>query len=277
MRLRCVIRSTGSLVCAACRINLSLHLTFSPFFLNAPNFQLLHAAGSGRYQAVTPQTSDRNAPVSVLATTVSKEVRRSDDSSQPCSTAGSSLNLALYIASWHRVDAERFSCNAATKTCDVDPHGTFTDHSLCDANCNQGLGARQAPQPTVSTLQIKITHNSTAKIPASGRGCRMDDTHANPAGAWQKMGSPAYPTPEQIATLDTASQLVEEVVVCPGLPIPPADCGREFQIVSLTRNHFLFAVSFGAGHQADQPYGIPCYGATGGRFSNVHCVVRQHL
>lgn len=41
----------------------------------------------------------------------------------------------------------------------------------------------------------------------------MDDMHANPEGAWQKMGSPAYPTPEQISTLDAASQLVEEVVV----------------------------------------------------------------
>ncbi len=38
---------------------------------------------------------------------------------------------------------------------------------------------------------------------------RIDQTHSNSYTAWQKMGSPANPTPEQVATLEKAGQLQE--------------------------------------------------------------------
>lgn len=40
----------------------------------------------------------------------------------------------------------------------------------------------------------------------------IDDTHTNPLGAWQAMGSPKYPTPEQLAVIRGASELDYELL-----------------------------------------------------------------
>jgi xylan 1,4-beta-xylosidase len=51
---------------------------------------------------------------------------------------------------------------------------------------------------------------SVAGLPA-GRATvthyRIDETHSNSYSAWQKMGSPQEPTPQQYAALERASEL----------------------------------------------------------------------
>ena len=57
--------------------------------------QLLHQrAGSTRYEAVTPHTKDRNAEVTVLATTLASSA---SDADSPCSASGSALNLGMCV------------------------------------------------------------------------------------------------------------------------------------------------------------------------------------
>jgi hypothetical protein len=170
--------------------------------------QTLYAAGTGRYSAVTPQTHDRNSAISVLATTIATESHRTK--LLPCSTTDSAMNLALYIASWHRVDAEHFSCDAKTKTCNVDPSGSYTDHSLCDALCSQNA-TKNAKMST--TLIITIKHASGSKIPSTAQACIMDDVHTNPQTAWEAMASPVYPNATEIQVMDKASELHKESLV----------------------------------------------------------------
>jgi xylan 1,4-beta-xylosidase len=54
--------------------------------------------------------------------------------------------------------------------------------------------------------KVKITHY------------RIDDTHSNSYTAWQRMGSPAQPTPEQYTQLEKAGQLEEIHPLPPGVP-----------------------------------------------------------
>ena len=70
-----------------------------------------------------------------------------------------------------------------------------------------------------NTLGSKDLKNETFQISFfgvtssySGTLERIDETHANPQAAWIKMGSPTYPTPQQIAIMDHASLLVPEPI-----------------------------------------------------------------
>jgi xylan 1,4-beta-xylosidase len=181
--------------------------------------QALHAAGTQRYAAATPQTQDRNAPVSVLATTVA-DAAQAIPNALPCSLVKSALNLSVYVASWHRMDATRFSCDSATNTCKTDPSGPYTDEALCDANCGHSAAAKQKQQQQASvgvnvntTVLITIKHDTGAPVPTAATACMIDDTHANPQAAWTAMGSPVYPTQDQIAQLDAASNVVAQPLV----------------------------------------------------------------
>jgi xylan 1,4-beta-xylosidase len=41
------------------------------------------------------------------------------------------------------------------------------------------------------------------------RHFRIDNEHSNSYSAWQRMGSPAHPTPAQVAELQAASELAQ--------------------------------------------------------------------
>lgn len=51
---------------------------------------------------------------------------------------------------------------------------------------------------------------------AAARHWRVDATHANALGAWQKMGSPARPSADQVAQLQAASRLEAEPLALTG-------------------------------------------------------------
>ena len=53
---------------------------------------------------------------------------------------------------------------------------------------------------------------SEGTTPTHTRMARIDVDHANPMAAWIAMGSPTYPSPSQLAKLETASELVWEDV-----------------------------------------------------------------
>lgn len=58
--------------------------------------------------------------------------------------------------------------------------------------------------PPAETVTVTVLGNtaSTAKLE------RIDSHHANPRGAWEKMGSPTYPTKAQIAAMMAASEVI---------------------------------------------------------------------
>jgi xylan 1,4-beta-xylosidase len=60
-------------------------------------------------------------------------------------------------------------------------------------------------------VTVRLEHGATRAV-ATVTVERIDDAHANPARAWQAMGSPEYPTPAEVATLQVASRPVAEPV-----------------------------------------------------------------
>ena len=56
--------------------------------------------------------------------------------------------------------------------------------------------------PCTVTLQLDGKHGSKASV------CQVDEHHTNPKASWMQMGSPVYPTPSQLAALETASAVV---------------------------------------------------------------------
>ena len=189
-------------------------------------FEALEGAGTKRYAVagVDPASS-----VSVFAT----------------DGGGGALGVQAYVANWHRVDAERFSCNKASAQCVKDPHGAFTDEALCNANCH-GSGKQQLQQPlrsrrassaveedeaeqdekvargerrgrngivggpTAQKVTVIVTHAADAAVGTTARTIRIDATHANPQALWESWGSPQYINKTQEAALDAASQVVPE-------------------------------------------------------------------
>lgn len=64
------------------------------------------------------------------------------------------------------------------------------------------------PQGQIQTesLNVKVSGlNSTSKVAVI---YRVDDTHCNAPATWRNMGSPMYPTKNQIAMMVNASELV---------------------------------------------------------------------
>ena len=53
---------------------------------------------------------------------------------------------------------------------------------------------------------------SPTQVPKTVTAYRLDATHANPMGAWNRMGSPAYPTKAQLEALHAASAVHAESI-----------------------------------------------------------------
>jgi xylan 1,4-beta-xylosidase len=64
------------------------------------------------------------------------------------------------------------------------------------------------PPPTQNVCVSLLGYKSTFNKPATIR--RIDSNNTNPLTTFQQMGSPEYPTPQQIATLRTASEMIPQ-------------------------------------------------------------------
>ena len=60
--------------------------------------------------------------------------------------------------------------------------------------------------------QIHLTVDGLHGKSITASEYRVDETHSNAYRAWQQMGSPAHPTPEQTAQLEKAAQLEQSVM-----------------------------------------------------------------
>eukprot|EP00658_Telonema_sp_P-2_P026392 TRINITY_DN20653_c0_g1_i1.p1 TRINITY_DN20653_c0_g1~~TRINITY_DN20653_c0_g1_i1.p1 ORF type:complete len:537 (+),score=113.23 TRINITY_DN20653_c0_g1_i1:211-1821(+) len=129
---------------------------------------------------------------------------------------GGPLGLQLFVANWHRVDAQRFSCVSSKKICAVDPTGSFTDQALCNADC--GSPTSEAVRTLSFEVTLSIKHGSST-APSEAAVYRIDSEHANPQVLWASWGSPQYITKSQEAQLDEASRVVMETAeLVPGGP-----------------------------------------------------------
>ena len=90
-------------------------------------------------------------------------------------------------------------------------------------------------------VTLHLTHAAGLRA-ASVTIERIDDDHANPAQAWQSMGSPTYPSPAQVARLMEVSELAST-------PVPFADDGSALVIdvllapQSVNRLHVVWQVA----------------------------------
>jgi len=160
-------------------------------------FEMLAGAGSKRVPVSGAISPVGNSTVSVLATDGGRGV----------------LGIQAFIANWHRVDAQRYACNASLKMCVADNNGQFTDEALCDASCQSGGLLNLAQEtPDYTEVNLTIRHNLTGTRVTHATIYRIDSTHANPMGLWQKWGSPQYVTKLQITQLDDASKAAAETV-----------------------------------------------------------------
>merc|ERR1719409_2662254 len=109
-------------------------------------FEMLKGAGTERFP-VTGEVNPASASstVSVLAT----------------NGGGGPMNTQMFVANWHRVDAQRYSCDSSKKACIPDDHGAFTDEALCNANCGS-ISAATAPAGVEVVLTVK--HVATATV-----------------------------------------------------------------------------------------------------------------
>lgn len=76
----------------------------------------------------------------------------------------SSTAVSRYVANYHRLnDPNTYKCDEAKKMCVMDKSGTYTDPSLCNANCGhtQCVGrcgsTPPAPQPLTSCPPADVT------------------------------------------------------------------------------------------------------------------------
>ena len=131
---------------------------------------------------------------------------------------GGKLGIQAFVANWHRVDAQRYSCDQKTAQCKVDTAGTFTDEALCNANCPSAVAPMREfvhyddVDPFLRNVSIVLTHAPTANLPTTVAVTRIDAKHANPQALWESWGSPQYINKTQESQLDAASQTKEELV-----------------------------------------------------------------
>ena len=59
-----------------------------------------------------------------------------------------------------------------------------------------------------NTCTVTITFANKALRSSTAQMCKIDALNSNPKAAWQTMGSPEYPTDEQLGKLEEASALV---------------------------------------------------------------------
>ena len=94
--------------------------------------------------------------------------------------------------------------SSARSTPDIDALATRSPHSAAVLLWN--YDDLDAPAPPAQ-LDIAIAGLPSGVTRVLLERDRIDDTHSNAFAAWKQMGSPAAPTPEQIATLQSAGQL----------------------------------------------------------------------
>ena len=75
----------------------------------------------------------------------------------------------------------------------------------------QGASANSRT-PVETTVDVQLTTAPSEAIPRTAFLWRIDDNVTAPAGAWERMGSPKYLTPLQLAELQQASEMSSEEV-----------------------------------------------------------------
>lgn len=165
---------------------------------------MLNQAGTTRFDVdgnVSPVHS--GSTVSVLATT----------------TMASNSSMFVFISNYHRLgSATKYRCDASTKKCVEDPNGSYTDMSLCNANCEGGkIGghdekrdARRWDCPP-ATLNLTLVGLNATKVTKASI-TRIDSTNSNPMAAWISAGSPTYPDEATMESMHDASQLTTSSV-----------------------------------------------------------------
>ena len=191
-------------------------------------FSLLANAGDRRLPVTGASVNSRASTISVLATLNSSGSTVPDDAS----AVAAGLGLQLFVANYRRLStATWFTCNRTLGQCAVDPSGSFTDHSACDAQCThsgsvdngrrrveEGGGPKLPPvTPPIleANVSIELVHAATASVPSQASMRRIDSSHANAFTLWEsEMGRPLYPTDAQLRQLHQAAELrVEHVTV----------------------------------------------------------------
>jgi xylan 1,4-beta-xylosidase len=83
----------------------------------------------------------------------------------------------------------------------VDVWVIASDNSLTVICSNWAL-----PRHPIAATQVRVTL-AGARRPLAATIARIDEQHANPQRTWQQMGSPDYPSPQQLRRLHAASEL----------------------------------------------------------------------
>ena len=156
-------------------------------------FQLLHGTGTERYDSAPAKgasSSDCLGNVGVLATTLSSAANASD-----------ARTMRVFV--WNHPP-------------------TFAESPSAPCNVTVEFGAGGGSfgdrDPANGTRDGASDGASDGATPIRTRMARVDVGHANPMAAWTAMGSPTYPSPSQLAELETASELVWENVEQAGTP-----------------------------------------------------------
>lgn len=65
----------------------------------------------------------------------------------------------------------------------------------------------------MSNITVQVVVSGLSTVPSSATWFLMDNTHCNPHQAWVNLGSPMYPTPDQIASMMSQSVPVPEPAI----------------------------------------------------------------
>jgi xylan 1,4-beta-xylosidase len=129
----------------------------------------------------------------------------------------------------------------ATESSGSLPLADVVDHSVAGAADVNAVATRNGREMDVLIWNY---HDADAPVPAaqihltidglSGRGAiasefRMDDTHSNAYRAWQQIGSPAHPTPDQAQQLEKAGAL-EQTVADHGVSVKDGKAGIDLSV-----------------------------------------------
>jgi len=68
------------------------------------------------------------------------------------------------------------------------------------------------PNSKIQNVSVTVQLTNLKSVPQSATVMRIDDTHANAPAAWKAMGSPMYPTQQQIDQLQKTSVVQSEKI-----------------------------------------------------------------
>ena len=121
------------------------------------------------------------------------------------------LNASVTVAAGSEEDA--LTAVSAFATVEAGGSGGMRGLQLFAANFWPQQGASANPRtPVETTVDVRLTTAPGEKIPSTAFLWRIDDNATAPAGAWERMGSPKYLTPLQLAELQQASEMSSEEV-----------------------------------------------------------------